>query len=228
MVHQKGRIVYYSPNLLAIRGLFLSEKEMHEFSNEMETTPMNATKLLIKEHAIILKVLDSLSSARNHIENGRLPEKLFFEQAVRFSRDFSDTFHHFKEEFLMFGMLAQKKEGDIDLEIGALRYQHEKCRGFIKGIDASLKGYGEKDELSITMLLENLAPYISLLRRHIYQENHLFFPLVEQSLTEMENQYLLEQFAKEEERFGGKTVFVTGKNQADELARMVQRIAGGM
>lgn len=182
---------------------------------------MIATKLLIREHALILKALDAMAAAKHQIENGKLPEKAFFELAMHFARDFSDTFHHFKEEFLMFGMLAQKKEGDLDLEIGALRYQHERCRGFIEKMAAALKGYEDRDELSVTALLENLAPYISLLRRHIHQENHVFFPLVEASLTDDENQYLLSQFNKEADRFGGKNAFPEAKRQADELARMV-------
>lgn len=182
---------------------------------------MNATKPLIKEHALILKALDAMSFAKHQIENGKYPPKAFFELAVVFSRDFSDTFHHFKEEFLMFGMLAQKKEGDLDLEIGALRQQHEKCRGFISGIEASLKGYAEKDELAVTALLENLAPYISLLRRHIHQENHVFFPMVEESLTEEENTYLLDQFIREADRFGGEAAFPAAKRRADALRRMV-------
>lgn len=182
---------------------------------------MSATKILIKEHALILKALEAMLFAKHQIENGVFPEKIFFEQAVLFARDFSDTFHHFKEEFLMFGMLAQKKEGELDLEIGALRYQHERCRGYIEGIAGSLKGYEERDELAITALLENLAPYISLLRRHIHQENHFFFPLVEASLTNDENNYLEDQFSWEADRFGGETAFPAAKQRVDALARMI-------
>ena len=89
---------------------------------------MKATKILANEHQTIRKVLDSLVSGRTFIENGRPPEKLFIETASSFSQNFSDKFHHFKEEFLMFGVLAQKKQGMLDFEIGALRFQHERWR----------------------------------------------------------------------------------------------------
>jgi hemerythrin-like domain-containing protein len=183
---------------------------------------MKATKVLIQEHLLILQVLESLSEAKDRIEKGGGPDRVFFDQAIEFSKTFSDRFHHFKEEFLMFGLLAQKEGGGLDLEIGALRYQHERCRSFIRGMEASLKGYAEGDELSITSLLENLSPYVSLLRRHIQQEDGLFFPMVDTFLTEEDHLYLLGRFEKEEERFGGRDFFHASKKQADELARTLQ------
>lgn len=41
--------------------------------------------------------------------------------AVKFLHNFADKFHHFKEEYLMFGLLAEKKGGRFDGPIGALR-----------------------------------------------------------------------------------------------------------
>lgn len=184
---------------------------------------MIVTDTLIKEHHVIHKMLDSLECAKNCIENGTLPGKDFFQKAVRFSYDFVDRFHHFKEEFLMFGMLAQKKEGLLDLEIGSLRYQHEKCHGCVRKIESSLGGYDEKDEISVTTLIENLSIYISVLRRHIYLEDQIFFPMVEKMITEQEKKILADQFHKEESRMGGGKMFKSCKKISDEMGEMIQR-----
>ena len=140
---------------------------------------MQATKILVKEHDLIRQVLDCLSLALGKLESGQRPPKEFFEKGVEFASNFADRFHHFKEEYLMFGLLAQKKEGTFDGAIGALRYQHERGRQFVVKIENSLEAYANGDEIATTTLLENLTAYISLLRRHIHMEDHIFFKMVE-------------------------------------------------
>src|SRR5512143_1171456 len=99
---------------------------------------VESIRTLIGEHRLILEQLDNLSLARQMLEEGLWPPRAFFEGAVEFARAFADRFHHFKEEFLMFGMLAQKKHGRLDADIGALRYQHERCRKAMTEIERAL------------------------------------------------------------------------------------------
>ncbi len=159
---------------------------------------MNITQELVKEHIIILKGLKLLRIARDKIENNQHPPKSFFEKAVPFFRNYADKYHHYKEEFLMFGFLAQKKEGQLDLEIGSLRHQHELGRDCINRIEKSINGYAMKNEIAITSLLQNMASFISVLSRHIYREDNIFFPMVEKELSIDEKTTLLNQFKIEE------------------------------
>lgn len=160
---------------------------------------MNITQELVNEHVLILRGLALLRIAMNKIEKNQHPPKSFFEKAVPFFRNYADKYHHYKEEFLMFGFLAQKKEGQLDLEIGSLRHQHEVGRECITRIEKSINGYGMKNEIAITSLLQNLASFISILSRHIFREDHIFFPMVEKELSTNEKTTLLEQFNIEEE-----------------------------
>ena len=159
---------------------------------------MNITQALVNEHVIILKGLSLLTIARDKIERNEHPLKEFFEKAVPFFRNYADKYHHYKEEFLMFGFLAQKKEGQLDHEIGSLRHQHEVGRECISRIEKSINGYAMGNEIATTSLLQNLASFISILSRHIYREDNLFFPMVEQELSSHEKATLLEQFKIEE------------------------------
>jgi len=163
---------------------------------------MKSLEILIKEHALILHALECLTAARDKLEKGERPPKAFFEKAVEFFQNFADKFHHFKEEYLMFGLLSQKKDGAHDGEIGTLRYQHERCRTFIGEIQKSIKGYSAGDEIATTMLLENLSSYISLLKLHIYIEDRFFFKMVKKTLSENEDHALFVQFKNEEDRLG--------------------------
>ena len=168
---------------------------------------MKTTDVLIREHGLILSSLENLSLARDKIEKGELPPREFFEKAVWFSSNFFDQFHHFKEEFLMFGLLAEKKNGAIDHDIGALRHQHERCRKYIRKIKYSIDGYSRGNEIPVTTLLENLASYISLLRRHIYREEHIFFKMADKVIDGDEGEELLTRFKSEEDKFGDQNFF---------------------
>lgn len=162
---------------------------------------MNLTQILTKEHQLILSVLTLLHQSREKLETGRFVSGAFFKSAMIFCSGFADQFHHFKEEFLLFGLLSHKKQGALDSAMGALRYQHDQCRQCIVGINRALEGYEKKDEMATTFLLESLAIYVSLLRRHIFQEDVIFFPMAEKALSSQEKTALHEQFEKEQQRF---------------------------
>ena len=184
---------------------------------------MKATDILNREHGLILQALEDLAGARDQIESGQPPSKEFFEKALQFLGEFADKFHHFKEEYLMFGLLALKKEGAFDGPIGVLRYQHERCRKCINEMAKSLKGYADGDDIAITNLLENLAAYISLLRRHIHEEDGTFFQMAAQELSKEEEEILLKQFKKEDEKMGGQKFYDKCRNLIDEMDALLNR-----
>jgi hemerythrin-like domain-containing protein len=184
---------------------------------EPEGNGMKATEILTREHALILQALKSLSRAQKKIEENQQLPKDFFEKALVFVREFADQFHHFKEEYLMFGLLALKKGGAFDGPIGGLRYQHERCRACIDEISKSLDGYADGDDIATTRLLENLAAYIALLRKHIYEEDHIFFKMAEKELSKEEVDILLVQFKKEDEKTGGATFYEKNCKLLDEM-----------
>jgi hemerythrin-like domain-containing protein len=188
-----------------------------------EGNDMKATDILIREHDLILRALENLAGARDQIESGQSPPKEFFEKALWFLREFADKFHHFKEEYLMFGLLALKKEGAFDGPIGALRYQHDRCRKCINAMTQSLNGYADGDDIAITSLLENLASYVSLLRRHIHEEDHTFFQMAVNELSKEEDEILMKQFKKEDEKMGDQKFYNKCHNLIDEMDALLNK-----
>ena len=182
---------------------------------------MKITQALIDEHVIILKGLEFFKTARDRIEQNQHPPKKFFQNAVSFFRYYADQYHHYKEEFLMFGFLARKKEGLLDLEIGSLRHQHEIGRQFLTNIEKSINGYDMKNEIAITSLLENLASFSSVLTRHIFREDHLFFPMVEQELSSNEKKTLMEQFKIEQQELEKRNPLEKNLELLDGMQRLI-------
>jgi hemerythrin-like domain-containing protein len=184
---------------------------------------VKSISLLKSEHRLILEQLDNLSRARQGLEEGSRPPGEFFESAVVFAREFADRFHHFKEEFLLFGMLARNQEGRLDAEIGALRYQHERCREAMATIEQALPAYGSGDEIAATLLAMGLSVYVTLLRRHIFLEDDVFFPLAAKMLTDEDDAELLKHFAEAQEQPSGRDFMADWRRQVAAMGALLRR-----
>jgi hemerythrin-like domain-containing protein len=163
---------------------------------------MTALEILSDEHGLIRQYLDNLSFALEILEREGRPPKEFFEKMVDFSTNFANKYHHLKEEQQMFGLLAQSKGGEFDAAISALRDQHELGRNYVAKIASTIESYALQKRGATTIIIENLAPYISMLRRHIHREDHIFYPLVEKELSDEQLQLLLKEFYSENQKFG--------------------------
>ena len=166
---------------------------------------MDPIETLETEHRLISRFIDTLAVAVERLEEDRNPPPEFFANSVEFAREFADTFHHRKEELVMFRQLAQKKSGAIDGRIEALRYQHDQGRNLVAGIRHSIGSYSEGDPAAIATVRENGAAYVSLLRHHIHTEDEIFFPMAREEMTDEEFAALTIEFEKERERLGPDT-----------------------
>jgi hemerythrin-like domain-containing protein len=142
---------------------------------------MDPIETLSNEHGLIRQYLDILSMAAEKIENGQRPSEAFFEQ------------------------LAQKKRGEVDAQLDALRYEHDRGRSLVTGIENAVPGYAAKDPIKTGELLENIAAYTSLLRHHIHVEDHVFYPMARKMLSAEEFKALGMEFEKQSEKHGHDT-----------------------
>ncbi len=182
---------------------------------------MDPIDTLRQEHDLISRFIDTLATAVERLEEDRNPPPEFFDKSVIFASEFADTFHHGKEELVMFRQLAQKKNGAIDGRIEALRYQHDQGRGLVSGIRDSIDGYAEGDPTAVAVVRENGAAYVSLLRHHIYTEDEVFFPMAREEMTDEEFAALTIEFETERERLGRNT-FNRFHNVVLELISMLE------
>lgn len=181
---------------------------------------MDAMDMLQREHELIQEFLGNLSSALERLEQGRSVPRDFFDKAVEFARVFADKYHHFKEEYLLFGKLAEKSGGKLDAEIDALRYQHDRGRNHITEISNSLDGFAKGVEANICTLLENVGAYIHLLNHHIHREDHVFYPMVREALSPSEMTAITELF-QTEDRKAGPEALETSRGLVRQMASLL-------
>jgi len=163
---------------------------------------MKAINLLVNEHAIIKEFLSVLSRGVKKIIDNENPPREFFERAITFSRDYADTHHHFKEEYIMFKLLAAKKQGEIDGEIDKLRKQHEKYRNYLSEVSTALTGYENNLNEPTRLVHRNLSEYIQSLRDHIEMEEKHFYPMAQKVISVDEQEALSQEFDKYEKKAG--------------------------
>lgn len=187
----------------------------------IETKDKKAIDILVDEHILIREFLDNLTLAVEKLEEEERLRPEFFEKSVEFARQFADRFHHFKEEYVLFGLLAQKRNGELDAKCDSLRFQHERGRDHIVEMANSIEGYSKGQDMASITLLENMAAYVSLLRKHIHTEDFVLFPMVHEEVSEIENQALLVEFKREDEKFGG-TFLEDNRKLVQELAALLQ------
>ncbi|MHC4471269.1 MAG: hemerythrin domain-containing protein [Planctomycetota bacterium] len=181
---------------------------------------MRAVEILMAEHGLFLEFLKLLATGAERIGTDQAPDREFFEKAVSFCRDYADKAHHYKEEHVMFGLLAQKHEGRIDAQIQKHRDQHEHCRNLVNEISGAIESYDRGDAEGTRVLTRNLADYVQTLRSHITSEDEVFFPMAEIYLSEEEGEALLDEFKRYEET-AGVVPLRTGPEAVSELAGML-------
>jgi hemerythrin-like domain-containing protein len=181
---------------------------------------VKAIQILEEEHALILKGLDLLTTAADKINRNENPPREFFEKAVSFTLNFTNKFHHYKEEIVMFGLLAQKHEGEIDAEIERLRSQHQVLHNYMNEISISLDAYSENAQSEVRRLHRNLSEYIDVLRRHVHAEDKKFYPLVAKTLTEEEMQEMADRFEEYSTEEGHDAMQVNAA-LIDEMGKLV-------
>ena len=182
---------------------------------------MKAINILVNEHSLIKEFLSVLSTGVKKIIDNEKPPREFFEKAMTFSRDYADTHHHFKEEYIMFKLLAKKKQGEIDGEIDKLRDQHEHYRNYLSEVSAALAGYENNLNESTRLVHRNLSEYIQSLRDHIELEEKHFYPMAQKVITGDEQEALIQEFEKYEEK-GGKEFNDKYKSLVKEMGDLIK------
>lgn len=75
------------------------------------------------------------------------------------------------------------------------------------------------------MLVEDVAAHISLLRRHVQWEDHVFYPMVEQHLPEADKTGLLREFERENQK-SGRDFFTASRETVARMETLLATLAG--
>lgn len=177
---------------------------------------MTALDKLKDDHKLIRRYLDNISIAHDFLVDRETVPESVVDKIIEFSKIFMNKYHHFREEYILFIHLAKKKGGEIDPQIVSLRDQHERSRNLVSQIKSAKKGYAKGEEVATTQLVENFGYYVSLERQHIGRENHVFYPMAEQTFSD-EDMGLMDSEFKDFEDKQVMDLFKEGVRLVEEL-----------
>ncbi len=160
---------------------------------------------LLEEHQLIRQCLDQIQAAFRMMERGIPVPWEFFEQLIAFAREYVHRYHHFKEEYQLFPLVARKVQGPFRLHLAFLRNQHEQGQQTIDEIEEAMSASAVGKPDGNRALRLHLKAFHTLLSEHILKE-HEIFPLIQETLSEEELTRLEEEFALVDDVVGAEFV----------------------
>jgi hemerythrin-like domain-containing protein len=119
---------------------------------------------------------------------------------MEFTRKFTDGYHHYKEEQVLFPVLEERDRGAAG-QVSVLLSEHDAGREAVRGVLDNLSR-ADRDEAARTAVAENLKLYAFLLRLHINKEDTVLFPLADDLLSDQEAELMADEFALAQEESG--------------------------
>jgi hemerythrin-like domain-containing protein len=155
-----------------------------------------ATKNLEEDHIHIVK----LTNVMRAVTLSEKPDVENIESIIDIIRNFADGLHHAKEENLFFPALEKKGFSAQQGPVAVMLYEHIQGRNFVKGIADNLELYKKGSKAVVSEIYQNMSGYADLLFSHITKENNVLFRMADNTLSEVEQKNLLEQFEAIEQR----------------------------
>ncbi len=146
------------------------------------------TQILTEEHECISKVIEALKKECYGIQKGKKLDKLFFKQAVDFIKHYADSFHHAKEEDILFTYMREHLNELRCNPIEQMLIEHKLGREYIKKLSDGIKER-KKDKIA-----RNTLGYCELLQDHIFKEDNVLYPMADEVLNKKEQKLMRDKF----------------------------------
>jgi hemerythrin-like domain-containing protein len=167
----------------------------------------------MNEHQLILKYIDLMGQ---YIKFSREnPEELIFlekaEIFISFIRNFADTFHHAKEEDILFKYMEAPGVMTHCNPLSQMLLEHDQGRQYVQCMMAAIEG-NNRD-----ILIENAGFYGQLLKEHIYKEDNILYPMAENGIPEDTKSHILDEYKEAELRLNSNAIWAEYEGKYIEL-----------
>jgi hemerythrin-like domain-containing protein len=150
------------------------------------------------DHEAIESVVEAMSAAAERLQHGEELSHELVQEFSTFMHTFADACHHAKEEKYLFPLVEKKHIGDINLHLRRLEEEHLASRTLLSRFDQLSVAYLSKRPGARESLVQVMNEIAELYRRHIWEEDHVFLPLLEGTLTPVEQRWLRDKFSEVE------------------------------
>ncbi len=145
---------------------------------------MYAIDVMVAEHDNIIKMLQVIRTMCGSILEGGEVCEADFRDVIDFTRNYSDTYHHGKEEKFLFNeMVANLGRVAENLVTHGMLVEHDLGRSYCRECETALKLYIEKPctDYKLDMITMAMA-YAHLLQLHAEKENNVVYSFATREL----------------------------------------------
>ena len=174
---------------------------------------MQVTHELMNEHQLILKYLDLME---RYVEFSQTSDNkdLFLEKAqdfISFMQIFTDTYHHAKEEDVLFKYLQAPDVLSHCNPLPVMLSDHEQGRMYTRNMKDALAN----NDLKI--LCDNACAYSQTLKQHIFKEDNILYPMAENGLSDDDKIALGNEYKQIEEKLDKQAIWNEYEENYSEL-----------
>lgn len=157
-----------------------------------------ATQNLENDHVQILRLIEVME----RVTESANPNAEHLELIVKIICEFADGLHHAKEEQLLFPLMVQKGFSNETGPVAVMLHDHMEGRNFVKGMMENISQFKQGETASLKAVYNNMYGYADLLKNHIAKENNVLFRMADKVFTPAEQESLLLDFTKVENKQG--------------------------
>jgi hemerythrin-like domain-containing protein len=155
-----------------------------------------ATQNLENDHVHILRLIEVME----RIAQSADPNVEHLEIIVKVIREFADGLHHAKEEQLLFPLMVQKGYSNETGPVAVMLHDHAEGRNYVKGMAENISLFKQGKSDAVKAIYSNMLGYADLLKNHIGKENNVLFRMADKAFTPAEQESLLLEFEKVENK----------------------------
>jgi hemerythrin-like domain-containing protein len=152
------------------------------------------THILVEEHELILRMIALLEKRAPETAAGRYLNWQFYLEGIDFIRNYADSFHHAKEENVLFKALVDNGMPKENSPVAAMLMEHDLGRNYVRAMEIAVQGAQAGDTGTYQAIADNALGYGALLRDHISKENEILYPLAERVIPEAMRDSILQGY----------------------------------
>ena len=157
---------------------------------------MTAINILLEEHKLLLQAIKTTRTIQKIEDNEAYYKQLH--NIILFLRNFTEIYHHPKEENIFYPMLRNRSEGMSTEFIRETCDYHEDFKPMVFDIESSYLDY------DYCQLRKATDRYITALEEHIRRENEIILSVAHSLLDEEELASLSKAMQKHDDEYGYK------------------------
>jgi hemerythrin-like domain-containing protein len=157
---------------------------------------MTAINILLEEHRLLLQAVETAKRIQGISDNDTYYTQI--RGIILFFRNFTEIYHHPKEDNILYPMLRKHKLNKSEEFINEVGDNHDEFKRMIADIENTYLFY------NCNQLRKTTAVYIQAMADHVRKENQIVLSIAESLLDAEELEKALQQFESFDEKVGYK------------------------